>query len=123
MKSFLWENKKSDFNGIRPDHLNSHYNSFFGSNSLSIVVSGKFNENEIIQNLNLFFGGWKRSYTTQAVPKLNSSIPMTKYFHKEEAIQSAVRIGKILNVEYGSETYFKLKVVNTVLGGYLVQDE
>ena len=108
----------SDFNGIRPDHLDNHFASFFGSNSLSIVVSGKFNENEIIQNLNLFFGGWKRSYITQAVPKLNSSIPMTKYFHKEEAIQSAVRIGKILNVEYGSETYFTLKVVNTVLGGY-----
>ena len=108
----------SDFNGIRTEHLDNHYNSFFGSNSLSIVVSGKFNENEIIQNLNLFFGRWKKSYIPKAVPRLNSSIPMTKYFHKEEAIQSAVRIGKILNVEYGSETYFTLKVVNTVLGGY-----
>jgi predicted Zn-dependent peptidase len=42
-----------------------------------------------------------------------------KYFQeKEGAIQSGIRVGKLLNVAYGSDDYFKLKVLNTAFGGY-----
>ena len=40
------------------------------------------------------------------------------YEEKLGAIQSGVRIGKVLDVQYGSDEFFKLQILNTVLGGY-----
>ena len=40
------------------------------------------------------------------------------YEEKPGAIQSGIRIGRVLDVQYGSDEFFKLQIINTILGGY-----
>jgi zinc protease len=40
------------------------------------------------------------------------------YEEKEGAIQSGIRIGKVLDVRFGTDEFFQLQILNTILGGY-----
>jgi len=108
----------TDFENVNSAKLKKHYDSFFNAGNLSIIVSGCFNGEKIFQSLNSLFGKWGKIPSQKKVLKLSSSNPEKKYFSKKGAVQSAIRIGKIIPVEYGSRDYFILKMVNTVLGGY-----
>ena len=50
--------------------------------------------------------------------KVISSKSEKVYEEKPGAIQSGIRIGRVLNVKYGSNEFFKLQIINTILGGY-----
>lgn len=106
-----------DYEDVEADDLTNFYKDFYRASNCNIVVSGKF-DNSLFEALNKSFGKMpmgKKSEINKPVLISESG----KFFHeKEGAIQSGVRVGKLLEIVYGSDEYFKLKLLNTVLGGY-----
>ena len=107
----------SDFSDVEKKNLDNFHINFFNPESLNIIVSGNFDDS-IYDLLNRSFGKWTGSKQLLSQNKLHSSQPEKIYITKDNAVQSALRIGKVLDIEYGTEEYVVLKVLNTVLGGY-----
>ena len=108
----------SDFENISSDQLQLHFNNFFNPQDVSIIVSGNFDENLLYKSLNNHFGLWKGKSFKKQLTTLNKSELFKLFIPKKDAVQSAIRIGKVIPVKHGSSDYFKLKLLNTVLGGY-----
>jgi zinc protease len=109
-----------DFDKLKRDHLVDFYNKFYKSNHCNIVVSGKVNS-DTVKLINKHFGGkdWGAEAT---IPVVNSSVIVSDSQNKhlilrEDAVQSAIRIGRILFNKLHPD-YHAMKVLNTVLGGY-----
>jgi len=100
------------------DTILDFYRSHYHSGNCTIVVSGSLPLN-IHATLNKHFGGvWGN-----VVPVAKDFVPFrgtTEQKHlirKDDAIQSAIRIGRVLFNKTHPD-YFKFQVLNTVLGGY-----
>ena len=68
--------------------------------------------------MNNNLGLWKGKAVKKNIPSIDKSDTFKLFVPKTNALQSAIRIGKIIPVKYGSIDYFKLKLLNTILGGY-----
>jgi len=105
------------FSETDASNLQDFYDKYYTSNNCKIIVSGNYSE-AIVSKLNPFAEKMKEGkegiLDTQVVPSVRQEI----FIEKEGAIQSGVRVGRILPFEFGSTTYFKFKVLNTLLGGY-----
>jgi len=108
----------SDFKSITPEVLTSFKNDCYGSNNLNIIVSGRFDEQQVYDSLNDNFGTWKKEVSPFNCSKLTNSAAEKRHVLKAEAVQSAIRIGKIIPVNYGGNDYFNLKILTIILGGY-----
>jgi len=91
-------------------------NMYTASNGL-IVISGKF-EDSLYNELDKEFGSLPVGKYKRTTEKITLSKAEKVYEEKAGAIQSGIRIGKILNVEFGSDSFLKLQMLNTILGGY-----
>lgn len=90
-----------------------HYN----LNEMDIFVAGKVNT-EVIELLDKEFGKEKLSdKSTKFQFGENSYSPTFQFVEKKEAIQSSIRIGRPI-ISYKHKDYNKLKVMNTIFGGY-----
>ena len=111
--------KTEDFDKINLDAVKAFHKSYYHSGNCTIVASGKLPDN-LIDTLNNFFGkeAWGNA-STVAEPKveLNTTKELKHFIEKPEAIQSAVRIGRVLFNKKDPD-YFKFQVLNTILGGY-----
>ena len=108
----------SDFENISSNQLLLHFNNYFNPKDVSIIVSGNFNKKALHKALNNHFGLWEGKSSEKQLITLNKSESFKLFVPKKNAVQSAIRIGKIIPVKYGSGDYFKLKLLNTILGGY-----
>tara|TARA_B110000438_G_scaffold293553_1_gene333602 strand:+ start:323 stop:1606 length:1284 start_codon:yes stop_codon:yes gene_type:complete len=108
----------SDFENVSSNELLLHFNNYFNPQHASIIISGNFDKHSIHKSLNNYFGSWKGKSTKQELFTINKSELFKLFIPKKEAVQSAIRIGKIINVKYGSSDYFNLKLLTTILGGY-----
>lgn len=112
--------KAKDFDSLKRDHLINFYNQFYKSDNCKIVVSGKV-ENEAISLINEHFGGNEWSNSDNKILNKEANIlshPQKKHLiYKEDAIQSAIRVGRVL-FSKNHPDYMGMKVLNTVLGGY-----
>lgn len=106
-----------DFDTTTAVDLSSFYNDFYVADNCSIIVTGKFDDS-IKSQLNQAFGTLRTGVKNDSNHPLMQNKAVKELHKKEGALQSAIRIGKIVDVEFGSEDYFRLKVLNTVLGGY-----
>jgi len=107
----------SHFYEVKATDLAKFYEDFYTASNCNIIVSGKF-DNSLFENLNKSFGKMPIGKLSEINKPILTS-ESGKYFHeKEGAIQSGIRVGKLIDVTYGSNEYFKLKILNTVLGGY-----
>jgi zinc protease len=107
-----------DFDQLTHPDLSEFHKNHYNINQCKIILAGKIPA-DLPSLLNKYFGSHK-----DEVPFINH-----KPFHiehtdqhqihikKDKAIQSAIRIGKVL-VNKTHPDYMKLKVVNTILGGY-----
>ncbi len=108
-----------DFKTLKLDDLKNFHQQFYTLGNLKIIAGGKVTQ-EVIDLLDKYFGQDKnhtqKNYRQQNF--LIESAPEKKHFiEKENAIQSALRIGKqIFNSPHPD--YGKVKIANTVLGGY-----
>lgn len=110
-----------DFDTLKRDDLINFYNNFYKSDNCKIVVSGKVKD-DTINLINEHFGGneWSLGNNNNILKKeaIITSHPQKKHLiYREDAIQSAIRVGRVL-FSKNHPDYMGMKVLNTVLGGY-----
>ncbi len=108
-----------DYDRITRESLQSFHRAHYVSNHCTIIVSGKVNEHTI-QLLNKIFGraDWaKGNGAADAVSVFQPSPQKMNYIEKENAVQSAIRIGKPMFTKTHPD-YAGMQVLNTILGGY-----
>ena len=111
--------KEADFERVTKAEIKDFFNSRYNPQNCTIIASGKLPDN-LIEILNNFFGSsWTgKGQSTQSItPVLQTSAQQKHYIHREDAIQSAVRVGRILFNKTNPD-YYKFQVLNTILGGY-----
>jgi predicted Zn-dependent peptidase len=89
---------------------------YSASNGL-IVVAGKFDDS-LYGQLEKEFGRFPVGENYRSSQIVATSKAEKIYEEKEGAIQSGIRIGKVLDLTFGSEEFFKLQILNTIFGGY-----
>jgi predicted Zn-dependent peptidase len=111
--------KTENFDTVSLQQVIEFYAKHYHSKNCTIIVSGWLPPN-LMELLNNHFG--KSAWGSGELVSKGDIIPTTttqsKHFiYKEDAIQSALRVGRILfNKKH--EDYFKFQVLNTILGGY-----
>jgi predicted Zn-dependent peptidase len=111
--------EKDDFDRITRDALADFHQQRYKANNCKIIVSGNI-QNGILADLNQVFSGFNGSAGMEnQIPPSDSEISGEKKnkISKEKSVQSAIRIGRILFNKKHSD-YARMKVLNTVLGGY-----
>ncbi|KLT65425.1 pitrilysin family protein [Pedobacter sp. BMA] len=106
-----------DYDALKRDDLVDYFKEAYAPNNCTIIVSGKF-EPESFKLLNAEFGSnWAPSTAVKNSFSFTSSEKQFVYRERPEALQSAIRMGKIA-INRKHEDFPGLQIVNTVLGGY-----
>jgi zinc protease len=111
--------KENDFDVMSRSHLIDFYSTFYRANSCKIILAGKVND-DVYTLLDEYFGGndWLASNNLNRTSiDISSSVQQEQLIYKEDALQSAIRIGKVLFNKTHPD-YQPLQVLNTVFGGY-----
>ncbi len=110
--------KASDFDSINRELLFRFYREFYHAGQCEIHVSGRFDA-AVTDLLNLHFGGkdWLKQKVEKGSFKTASANEKIVRVSKPDAIQSAIRIGKIL-VKKDHPDYLPLQILVNILGGY-----
>lgn len=109
----------TDFARITRNELQNFHKEYYHAGNGCILVAGNVPD-ALVKKLNEHFGGseWKRN--VNVVPAMDAVSSATQREHllkKDGAIQSAIRVGKVLfNREH--KDYPAMQVLNCVLGGY-----
>lgn len=110
---------EEDFNNLSVEDLKDFHHKYYRSNNCKIIITGKVTES-ILRLVNNYFGDekWGTDFTESDVNFEESpSVPGVTFLEKDDACQSAIRIGlPVVGREHPD--YPKLRIVNTLLGGY-----
>jgi zinc protease len=112
--------KPADFDKINSTDLQKFHSKFYDTGNCRIIVSGRFNEKEIFNKLDSLFNGSSLSSVTFPKRQQVKKQPSAKnriFVPKKGAIQSALRIGKIL-FNSKNPDYAGMMVLNNILGGH-----
>jgi zinc protease len=109
----------SDFDELKSNDLSNFHKRFYNAANCKLIISGKVND-EIFGLLNFNFGNIKAGPVHKNT-NLNFEVPENEdrknFIFKENAMQSAIRMGKILFNKTHPD-FMGLTVLNTVFGGY-----
>lgn len=111
--------KDDDFDKLTLESVIAFYKTFYHSENCTIIASGKLSS-DLLEILNNHFGktNWGQ---VQSIPvpqvKLDTTQQQHHFIEKADAIQSAVRVGRLMFNKTHPD-YFKFQVLNTILGGY-----
>ncbi len=120
--------KQEDFDNVNREDLVAFYKQYYTPANCRIIVSGKINES-VASALEKHFGNWKgpagsgepaagRWPLASGQPSAIVNASAGRHIvSKPDALQSAIRIGRILFNKTHPD-YLGLTVLNTVLGGY-----
>jgi zinc protease len=112
--------KDSDFDRLNIGELKKFFAQHYNSSNCTIVASGNLAP-DFRSIIDKYFGrdNWGSQERSQS--DMSSAVHTSsdkKYFiEKDDAIQSAIRVGRVLFNKTHPD-YFKFQVLNTVLGGY-----
>jgi len=101
----------------REDLIDFHQNNYFITDC-KIIAAGNIRK-DLIKILNKYFGKYtdQTHRKNQKISPVETSKLQMVHYKKEDALQSAIRIGKeLFNKKHPD--FLKLKVLNTILGGY-----
>ena len=107
-----------DFDNIKVSDLKQFHKDFYTPDNCKIIISGKIDK-DIFNQLNSYLGNnWngKRKITDNEF-LLKTSKQKENIFLKDDAVQSALRIGRVM-FSRNHPDYVGMQVLNTVLGGY-----
>jgi zinc protease len=112
-------NQTDDFDQLSRTDFISFHQCYYSSNRCKILISGKLEDNTL-HLLNQYFGkghwGNIQSKQEETFP-IHSRIDNKQKIIKPGALQSAIRVGKLLpNREHAD--FFGLSILTTILGGY-----
>jgi zinc protease len=108
----------NDYDKLNRDHLAAHYKDKYIPSNCTIIISGLVKDDSV-NILNKIFGKWTGvpSSANGIHAPFESSEQKKLLVPKEDAVQSAIRIGKpFFNRRH--EDYPGMAVVNTIFGGY-----
>ncbi len=108
-----------DFDHIYQDDLQDFHQQFYTAGNCRVIVAGKI-PGQFLQLMNQHFGNFNGSgIGDPASYDMEAHNPDSKKSHevKKNAVQTAIRLGKVLFNKTHPD-YVRLKVVNTILGGY-----
>ncbi len=110
-----------DIEIIENKHLADFYKKHFHSNNCNILISGRINENTVAL-LEKYFGNTKWGNVSENIilKDLSKTIDNQQhklFIQKDDAVQTAVRIGRVL-FSIKDPDFHKFEVLNTILGGY-----
>ncbi len=110
--------KAEDFEKVNLQDFIDFYQMHYHAKNCEIHLVGQFSD-EVIQQLDQHFGGSDWDGTPVMTPQLQPKPTPSKmeHVHKDGAIQSAIRVGKLL-VDKQHPDYFGLQILTTILGGY-----
>ena len=111
--------KPDDYLKLNRESLMSRYQKNYHSGNCHILVAGKVNV-EAIATINRVFGkdDWKKNASSPDKERSIQSDKIKKHLvEKKEAIQSSIRIGKVLFNKTHPD-YIGMTILNTALGGY-----
>ena len=111
--------KNEDFDTLKQTDILNFYKNHYSFKNCFIVAAGNLPK-DLQTVLNNHFGkdNWGSASPTQStVSKIVTSKQQRTLVEKSDAIQSAIRIGRVL-FNKTHEDYFKFQVLNTILGGY-----
>jgi len=105
------------YDALKRDDLIDYFNEAYTANNCTIIVSGKFDD-ESLELLNEQFGkDWREGNAVKNKFAFAGTQKQVIYNERPEAIQSAVRMGKIA-VNRKHPDFPGLQILNTILGGY-----
>ncbi len=111
--------KETDFDAVNREMLNNFYSKYYRANSCKIILAGKVND-DVFTLLNNHFGGndWvaQNDLGRKKIETFSDS-QHQHLVHKHDALQSAIRIGKIMFNKTHPD-FQKFQFLNTVFGGY-----
>ncbi|MBK7817174.1 MAG: insulinase family protein [Sphingobacteriaceae bacterium] len=112
--------KDGDFDRVNIDIIKGFFKSHYNSKNCSIIVSGCVPK-ELPKQLDKLFGASDWGDTENKLAVMNEKVDTTKQKQhillKDDAIQSAIRVGRIMFNKTHPD-YFHFQVLNTILGGY-----
>jgi zinc protease len=111
--------KLEDFDLLSRTDLQAYHQNFIQPGNCTCLVSGIFPDN-IGEILNKKFATvpWNgKSGDYNSKNYLSDFLPGKHYINKEDALQSSLRIGKLM-VNRSHEDYHKVSITNTLLGGF-----
>ena len=108
----------TDFDVICRDDLHDFYSSHYTSGNCSIMAVGKLEDN-LTDLLEQYFGGddWQGKKPEPKSFSVQPSIDKIHQVQKKDAVQSAIRMGRLM-VKKDHSDYLGLQVLFTILGGY-----
>ena len=108
----------SDYDQLDREQLLSYFKQAYQARNCTVIVSGKVKENTISLIDNYFGKDWDSALDVQE-NKFNFEVGAgtMHYLEREDALQSAIRIGQI-SINRIHPDFPALQVVNTILGGY-----
>jgi predicted Zn-dependent peptidase len=108
-----------DYDKLQQSSIKTFHKIQYTGNHCKMIVSGMVKDNTL-KGLNDVFGkpDWMRSNgTSEKASKINASPQKKTYIEKENAVQSAIRVGKLMFNKTHPD-YHGMLVLNTLLGGY-----
>lgn len=112
--------KDADFERVNLGEIREFYDKFYQSKNCTIIASGHLPA-DLQDTLNGFFGATEWGTSPHIIPNekvpLHSTTQRVHLFERQDAIQSAIRIGRILFNKTHPD-YFHFQVLNAILGGY-----
>jgi predicted Zn-dependent peptidase len=111
--------KDADFERIKREDLIHFYQTHYRSDNCRIILAGKVDE-DVYEQLDNLFGGndWSGlNQFSQKTIEINSTQEKQHLVYKDDALQSAIRIGKIMFNKTHPD-YHPMQVLNTLYGGY-----
>jgi len=113
------EAKTEDFDTLKQSDILNFYKNHYSYKNCFVVAAGNLPK-DLMTVLNNHFGKdkWGSDSPTQSkAATINPTTERKILVEKNDAIQSAIRIGRVL-FNKTHEDYFKFQVLNTILGGY-----
>jgi len=108
-----------DYNNLQRQYLLDFYKKHYKAGNCKIIIAGKVMD-EHLTLLDSYFGknDWLSDDKIDVKSyNINSSSEKKHFIIKEDALQSAIRIGKVF-VNKTHKDYMGLLILNTILGGY-----
>jgi Predicted Zn-dependent peptidases len=109
----------SDFDKLNRDNLVQFHRERYQSANCKVIASGRVDEN-VVKTIEQYFGVsfWNAQQTlSYPVCQPQTSSGKKVLIEKDDAVQSAVRIGKVLFNKHHSD-YHGMQILNCILGGY-----
>jgi zinc protease len=101
---------------IKRKDLVAFHRKYFRPNNIMLGVSGDFNRDEMVEKIEKLFGDWKKKETKfPQLPQIEYEFEKELYFIEKEITQSNFFLCH-LGVDRLSPDYFKINVMNYILG-------